>query len=76
MNNNTRTVIPFTLCTTMVLLAGPAFAHEGPHQLTYLQVLLHDLAYADYLPAGLAMATATIAAAWRLTRRKASRAKL
>nr|WP_314627272.1 hypothetical protein [uncultured Noviherbaspirillum sp.] len=76
MSNNTRAPARFTLCTTMALLSSPAFAHDGPHQLTYLQALLHDLAYADYLPAGLALTAAVAAVSWRLARRKASRTKL
>ena len=42
-------------------------------QPTSLEALLHDPAHADYLPAGPVMATVTIAAAWRLTPRNASR---
>jgi hypothetical protein len=76
MTNNKPAFIPSFLCTTMALLASPAFAHDGPHQMTYLQALLHELAYADYLPAALAVAAVAVAAAWRLTRRKPARTKL
>jgi hypothetical protein len=51
---------------------GPAHAHNGPHQLTYLQSLLHELAYADILPAALMLAAVGAAASWRLARRKAA----
>ncbi len=76
MSNNTRAPVRFTLCTTMALLASPAFAHDGPHQLTYLQAFLHELAYAGYLPAALGLTAAVAAVTWRLARRKASRSKL
>jgi hypothetical protein len=72
MTNATRTLAPFSLCTTMALLAIPAHAHNGPHQLTYLQSLLHELAYADILPAALMLAAVGAAASWRLARRKAA----
>ena len=73
MNNSTRALIPYTLCTTLVLLSTPALAHDGLHQVTYLQALLHELAHADYLPAAFGSGTLTVAAIWRLTRRKVSR---
>ena len=76
MSNNTRALIPYILCTTLVLLTSPAFAHDGPHQLTYLQFMLHELAHADYLPAALGVAAVTVAAVWRLARRKVSRNRL
>jgi hypothetical protein len=76
MSNNTCAPARLTLCTTMALLASPAFAHDGPHHLTYLQAFLHDLAYADYLPAALALTAAVGAVAWRLARRTVSRPEL
>jgi hydrogenase/urease accessory protein HupE len=70
-----RTIARLSLCTGLAL-ASPAFAHDGPHQMTYLQNLLHDLAWADTLSATLAIAAAGTMIAWRLTRRKAACAKL
>ena len=54
---------------------GPARAHDGPHQMTYLQSLLHELAYADTLSTVLSIAAFGSVAVWRLSRRKALRAK-
>ena len=76
MTNNKPALFPSILCTTMALLASPAFAHDGPHQMTYLQAMLHELAYADYLPATLIAAAVGAAAVWRLARRKPARTKL
>ena len=75
MTNATRSLASFSVCTTMALLASPAFAHDGPHQMTYLQSLLHELAYADALSTVLSIAAFGSVAAWRLSRRKALRAK-
>jgi hypothetical protein len=62
----------------MALFASPALAHDGSHELTYLQAFLHALAYAGDWPAALALVTTAVAAAtvWRLARRKTSRTKL
>jgi len=71
-----RTPVPLFLCTMLALAAGPAFAHAGPHQMTWLQSLLHDLAHADTLSM-LSFVTATGAlAAWRLCLRKTRRIAL
>lgn len=79
MTRTARTFFSAFLCTTTVLVTGPAAAHDGPHQLTYLQSLLHELAYADALPAVLstaAIAAIGCAAAWRLSRRRTARHKM
>lgn len=72
----TTTRLALPLCTTLALVAHPAFAHEGPHEFTFVARILHDFAYADYLAAGLSMTAFGLAAAWRLARRKAAAAKL
>lgn len=74
MRDPKRTILLFSACTAMTLSATSALAHDGPHQLTYLQWLLHELAYADTLPLALAAAVAAAsgAAAWRLLRRKSA----
>jgi hypothetical protein len=65
-----------TICTGLAL-ASPAFAHDGPHQMTYLQSLLHELAWSDTLAVTLSVAVAVVAvAAWRLCQRKAGLTKL
>ena len=76
MSNNTRALIPYILCTTLVLLTTPAFAHDGLHQPTYLQAMLHELAHADYLPAAFGLGTLTVVAIRRLARRKLSRGQM
>jgi hydrogenase/urease accessory protein HupE len=76
MHKARHTAIPFPLCTAMMLFASPAMAHDGPHQLTYLQSLLHELSHADYLHATLAVGAIGAMAAWRLTRRKRTCTKL
>jgi hydrogenase/urease accessory protein HupE len=63
------------LCTGLGL-ASPALAHDGPHQLSYLQSLLHELAWADTLAPTPAIAAVGAIAAWRFCRRKAARTKL
>ena len=76
MHKAKRTTLPVSLCTTMMLFAGPAMAHEGPHHLTYLQSLLHALAHADYLAAAMAVVAIGTFAFLQPTRRKTVRAKL
>lgn len=71
-----RSVAAVSVCTTMALLAGPAFAHDGPHQMTYLQSLLHELSHAGSLAAALAVAVPLAFAACGMQRRRAARAKL
>jgi len=73
MTNATRTMATVILCTTMALLAGSALAHDGPHQMTTLQHLLHALAWTDILPATLVIAVVVTVVGRRLTRRKATR---
>ncbi|MDB5760270.1 MAG: hypothetical protein JWM30_3559 [Burkholderia sp.] len=75
MTDKKNTLASLFLCTTMALLTSPAFAHDGPHQMTYLQAMLHELAYTDHLPAALAIAAAGViaTAGMRLRRRKAAR---
>jgi hydrogenase/urease accessory protein HupE len=70
-----RAIAPLSLCTGLAL-ASPAFAHDGPHQMTYLQSLLHELAWSDTLPVTLSVAVVTAVAAWRLCQRKAGSTKL
>ena len=65
----------FALCTSLALFR-PAFAHDGAHHFTYLQSLLHELAYGDALPFALAAVAAGSAVAWRLLRRKPARTRL
>lgn len=76
MHKARRTTLPFSLCTAMMLFASPAMAHDGPHQWTYRQGMLHELAHADHLPAAMAVVAIGAIAAWRLTRRKVSCTKL
>jgi hypothetical protein len=76
MINTTRTLATLPVCTTMALLASPALAHDGMHQMTWLQSLLHELAHAGTLPAVLAIAACGAAAAWGLSKRKAAAKKL
>lgn len=76
MTNTIRTVAALPLCTMMALLASPALAHDGVHRMTYLQSLLHEMAHADVLSTVACAAAFAAAAAWRLSRRKAARAKL
>ena len=71
-----RPAAALPLCTTMALLASPALAHDGVHQMTYLQSLLHEMAHADVLATVACAAALAATAAWRLSRRRAARAKL
>lgn len=77
MINAKRTNTPslITTCTGLAL-ASPAFAHNGPHQMTYLQSLLHQLAWNDTLAGALTVGVVASMAAWRLCQRKAGRTKL
>ena len=77
MRDPIRTILLSSACTAMTLSATSALAHDGPHQLTYLQWLLHELAYAGPLPVALAaVAAGAGAAAWRLLRRRSGRRRL
>lgn len=76
MTDKIRTLAALPFCTTMALLASPAVAHDGVHRMTYLQSLLHEMAHADALVILACAAAAGAAAAWRLSRRKAARARL
>ena len=76
MSNAICTTTFSTLALSSALTwCSPAHAHDGPHQMTYLQSLLHDLAYADTLATVVSIAAFASVAAWRLSRRKAHRAK-
>lgn len=70
-----RAIAPLSLCTGLAL-ASPAFAHNGPHQMSYLQSLLHELAWSDTVAATLSVAVVATVAAWRLCQRKAESTKL
>lgn len=63
------------LCTGMGF-ASPVQAHDGLHQMTYLQSLLHELAWADTLASTFAIAAVSAIAAWRFCQRKAARTTL
>lgn len=71
-----RTPAPLFFCTMLALAAGPACAHAGPHQMTWLQWLLHELADADTLSILMFLSVSSALAAWRLSRRKSSRIAL
>ena len=70
-----RTIAPIFLCTGLAL-ASPAFAHDGLHQMTYLQSLLHELAWSDTLAVALTIGGFAAVAAWRYWRHRAARATL
>lgn len=63
------------LCTALAL-SGPAMAHDGPHNLTLLESVLHELAYTDYLYGALAMGAMGVALACRVIRRRSAAAAL
>ena len=76
MTNTIRTVAALPLCTTMALVTSSALAHDGVHQMTYLQSLLHDMADVDVLSTLACAAVFAATATWRLSRRKTARARL
>ena len=73
MKEKKNTLASLSLCTMIALVASPAFAHEGPHQMTYLQAMLHELAYADYLAAAFALAATCVVTTMRLRRSRAAK---
>ena len=70
MTQKKKTLAPLCLCTTIALLTSPAFAHDGPHHMTYLQSMLHELAYADYLAAAFVLAATGVVTTMRLCRHR------
>jgi len=69
-------ILSFIALCTGLALASPALAHNGPHRMTYLQSLLHELAWTETLAASLTIAALGTMAAWRLCQRKAAYRKL
>lgn len=70
MRDKKHTLPSLSLCASMALLSNPAMAHDGRHQMIWLQVMLHELAYTAYLPAVRVIAAIGVIATLR--RRKAA----